>query len=128
MPSDNQLNAELLLNKLDIFNRLGSFYGLLGLVFLALLFTAVFKPGVNLTKAQNISLWVLAAGFALHTLGLGLRWYVSERAPWSNGYESMIYIGWTTTLAGLIFSRKSLGGLAATSVLVATILMVAGLS
>jgi cytochrome c-type biogenesis protein CcsB len=40
----------------------------------------------------------------------------------------MIYIGWTTTLAGLIFSRKSLGGLAATSVLVATILMVAGLS
>ena len=128
MPSDNQLNAELFLNKLDIFNRLGSFYGLLGLVFLGLLFTAVFKPGVNLTKAQNISLWVLFAGFALHTLGLGLRWYVSERAPWSNGYESMIYIGWTTTLAGLIFSRKSLGGLAATSVLVATILMVAGLS
>jgi ABC-type transport system involved in cytochrome c biogenesis permease subunit len=116
------LNAELLLNKLDIFNRLGSFYGLrCGLVFLALLFTAVFKPGINLTKVQNVSLWILTAGFALHTLGLGLRWYVSERAPWSNGYESMIYIGWTTTLAGLIFSRKSLGGLAATSVLVATI-------
>ena len=57
-----------------------------------------------------------------------MRWYVSGRAPWSNGYESMIYIAWTTTLAGLIFSRKSTGGLAATCVLAATILLVAGLS
>jgi cytochrome c-type biogenesis protein CcsB len=40
----------------------------------------------------------------------------------------MIYIGWTTTLAGLIFSRKSMGGLTATAVLAATILMVASLS
>ena len=67
-------------------------------------------------------------GFAFHTLGLGLRWYVSGRAPWSNGYESMIYIAWTTTLAGLIFARKSIGGLAATLILAATLLLVAGLS
>src|SRR5690606_6402661 len=66
--------------------------------------------------------------FFMHTFGLGLRWYVSGRAPWSNGYESMIYIGWTTVLAGLVFSRKSIGGLAATSVLAATIMMVAGMS
>ncbi|MBK8702301.1 MAG: cytochrome c biogenesis protein CcsA [Saprospiraceae bacterium] len=70
----------------------------------------------------------LLLAFLMHTLGLGLRWYISGRAPWSNGYESMIYIGWTTMLAGLIFARKSLGGLAATNVLAATILMVAGLS
>jgi ABC-type transport system involved in cytochrome c biogenesis permease subunit len=63
-----------------------------------------------------------------HTLGLGLRWYISGRAPWSNGYESMIYIGWTTTLAGILFSRKSLGGLAATTTLAATILLVASMS
>lgn len=128
LPSDAQLKSELLLNKLDIFSRLGKLYGLLGLAFLGLLFTAVFKPGVNLGKPFKILLAVMGFGFFMHTLGLGLRWYVSERAPWSNGYESMIYIGWTTTLAGLIFSRKSMGGLAATSVLVATILMVAGLS
>jgi cytochrome c-type biogenesis protein CcsB len=40
----------------------------------------------------------------------------------------MIYIGWTTTLAGLIFGRKSFGSLAATAVLAAVILMVAGMS
>ncbi len=128
LPSESKLNAELLLNKLDVFNRLGKIYGLLGLVFLGLLFTSVFKPRLNLDRAFKVSLAVLAAGFLFHTLGLGLRWYVSGRAPWSNGYESMIYIGWTTVLAGLVFARKSMGGLAATSVLAATILMVAGLS
>ncbi len=128
LPSASQLNAELLLNKLNIFNRLSMVYGLLGLVFLGLLFTSVFKPKLRLNLAFKIAFGALAFGFLMHTLGLGLRWYVSERAPWSNGYESMIYIGWTTVLAGLIFSRKSMGGLAATSVLSATILMVSGMS
>jgi cytochrome c-type biogenesis protein CcsB len=57
-----------------------------------------------------------------------LRWYISGRAPWSNGYESMIYIAWTSVLAGLLFTRKSLGGLAATMLLSGTILLVAMLS
>ena len=70
----------------------------------------------------------MALGFVFHTIGLGLRWYISGRAPWSNGYESMIYIAWTTMLAGTLFSRKSLGGLAATATLAATILLVASMS
>lgn len=128
LPSESQLQAELLLNKLDIFNRLGKIYGLLGLTFLTLLFSSVFKPDMKLDLPFKLAFGVLAFGFLMHTFGLGLRWYVSGRAPWSNGYESMIYIGWTTVLAGMIFSRKSTGGLAATSVLAATIMMVAGLS
>ncbi len=128
LPSESKLKAELLLNKLDVFNRLGKTYGLLGLAFLALLFTSVFKPRLNLKRPFKLALGILALGFLMHTVGLGLRWYISGRAPWSNGYESMIYIGWTTLLAGLVFSRKSMGGLAATSVLSATILMVAGMS
>lgn len=128
LPSSSTVKAELLLNKMNIFNRLGGVYGLLGLVFLFLLFTSVFKPGLNLKWPFTIAFWILVFGFLMHTTGLGLRWYVSGRAPWSNGYESMIYIGWTTVLAGLIFSRKSMGGLAATTILSATILMVAALS
>ncbi len=128
LPSSSRVNAELLLNKLNIFSRLGKLYGLLGLGFLVLLFTSVFKPDSKLQLASKIAFGILGAGFLMHTFGLGLRWYISGRAPWSNGYESLIYIGWTTTLAGLIFARKSLGGLAATTVLAATILMVAGLS
>ncbi|MDP3445557.1 MAG: cytochrome c biogenesis protein CcsA, partial [Ignavibacteria bacterium] len=66
--------------------------------------------------------------FVFQTLGLGLRWYIAGRAPWSNGYESMIYIGWVTVLAGLIFSRKSQMTIAATSILASIILMVAHLT
>ena len=128
LPSGPQLKAELLLNKMNVFERLSSMYGLLGLLFLGLLFSSVFKPGLNLNLPFKLAFGFLAFCFLMHTTGLGLRWYVSERAPWSNGYESMIYIGWTTVLAGLIFSRKSMGGLTATSVLAATIMMVAGLS
>ncbi|HEX5625185.1 MAG TPA: cytochrome c biogenesis protein CcsA, partial [Saprospiraceae bacterium] len=127
-PSDGKLKAEIMLNQLDVFGRLGKLYGLLGLWFVALLFTSVFAPGKSLHRPYIISFYILLACFAFQTLGLGLRWYVSGRAPWSNGYESMIYIAWTTVLAGLLFSRKSLGGLAATTMLSATVLMVAGLS
>jgi len=128
LPSDSKIKAEMFLNKLNVFDRLGKIYALLGLAFLGLLFISVFKPGISLKWPFNITFGILAISFGLHVLGLGLRWYVSGRAPWSNGYESMIYIAFTTTLAGLIFSRKSYGGLAATTVLSATILMVAGLS
>lgn len=128
LPSASKINAELLLNKMRVFSRLGKMYALLGMVFLGLLFTSVFNPDLSLKWPYKISFALLAFSFLLHTIGLGLRWYASGRAPWSNGYESMIYIAFTTMLAGLIFSRKSYGGLAATSVLSATILMVAGLS
>ncbi len=128
LPSAMQVKSEIFLNKSDVFNRLGSLYGLLSLAFLAFLFVRVFKPEARLKWPYYATMALFIGGFLLYTLGLGLRWYVSERAPWSNGYESMIYIGWTTTLAGLIFTRKSLGGLAATSVLASVILMVAHLS
>lgn len=128
LPWESQIKAELLLNYLNIFNRLTLLYGLLGLGFLGLLFTSIFNPKIRLQKLSKIALGILVFGFAMHTFGLGLRWFISGRAPWSNGYESMIYIAWTTVLAGLIFSRKSFGALAATTVLSATLLLVAGLS
>jgi cytochrome c-type biogenesis protein CcsB len=128
IPSDTQLNLEIALNNMRVFSRLSLYYSILGMAFLALLFISVFKPNLKIKKIAKVLFWLVIAGFIFHTIGLGIRWYVSERAPWSNGYESMIYIAWTTTLAGLIFTRKSLGGLAATMILAATILLVAMLS
>jgi ABC-type transport system involved in cytochrome c biogenesis permease subunit len=46
--------------------------------------------------------------FIYHTAGMGLRWYISGYAPWSNSYETMVYVAWATVLAGFIFGRKSL--------------------
>ena len=128
LPSATKLNAEIFLNNLNVFNRLALLYFLLGLVFLFFLFLSVFKPRVKLKTIYKILFTIVLIGFAFHTMGLGLRWYISGRAPWSNGYESMIYIAWTTTLAGIIFTRKSFGGLAATMILASTILLVSMLS
>ncbi|RLD60031.1 MAG: cytochrome C biogenesis protein, partial [Bacteroidetes bacterium] len=128
MPSPTKIKSEIFLNKTNVFNRLALLYMLLGIGFLFFLFLSVFKPTINLKIAYVILFSLVVLGFVFHTIGLGLRWYVSGRAPWSNGYESMIYIAWTTTLAGVLFTRKSLGGLAATMVLAATILLVSMLS
>lgn len=128
IPSPTKIKLEILLNNLDVFTQLVGFYLILGLVLLILLFVSVFRPNWHLKKVYYVLLGLVLAGFVLHTIGLGIRWYVSGRAPWSNGYESMIYIAWTSTLAGIIFTRKSFGGLSATMVLAGTILFVATLS
>jgi len=128
IPSETQQSAEIWLNNAKIFNRLALVYTLLGLAFLVLLFTGVFKADWKLNKIQTGLVALLILAFVFHTLGLGLRWYVSERAPWSNGYESMIYIAWTSTLAGILFSRKSPGAMAATNILAGVVLLIAMLS
>ncbi len=128
MPSKTKIRAEILLNEWQVFTRLAFWYMLLAMGFLFFLFLSVFKPEIRLKRVHLLLFALVVVGFGIHSLGLGLRWYVSGRAPWSNGYESMIYIAWTSTLAGLIFTRKSFGGLAATMVLAGTILFVATLS
>lgn len=128
MPSSMQINTELWLNRLNVFNRLSLIYGMLAVLFLLFFFITVFAPAMQLEKWIRIAGYLTFIAFVFHTIGLGMRWYVSGRAPWSNGYESMIYIGWTTVLAGLLFSRKAIGGLTATMALAATIMGVAGMS
>jgi cytochrome c-type biogenesis protein CcsB len=126
--SDSNISAEILYNKLMIFDRLSNYFGLVGIIMLVFVFMNIFKERKWINKSVSIFYIIIIAFFALQTLGLGLRWYISGRAPWSNGYESMIYISWVTVLAGLIFSRKSPMTIAATSILASIILMVAHLS
>ncbi|HJW28038.1 MAG TPA: cytochrome c biogenesis protein CcsA, partial [Saprospiraceae bacterium] len=126
--SERKVNMEIFLNKMNIFSRLSKIYGLLGFLFLLLFFARIFWSKISLRWSTNAAFYLMLVCFAAHTIGLAIRWYISGRAPWSNGYESMIYIGFTTVLAGMIFSRKSLGGLTATAILASTILMVSGLS
>jgi cytochrome c-type biogenesis protein CcsB len=44
--------------------------------------------------------------FVVHTAGIIIRWYISGRAPWSNGYESVVYVAWAAMFAGILFGRK----------------------
>lgn len=127
-PSEIRMEAELFYNKAAIFERLVPIYLVAGLILLGLIFTRLFKPTLNLDKAQKIVLWVLVIGFAAHTFNLALRWYISGHAPWSDGYESMIYIAWTIILAGILFARQSEFAVASTGILSGIALFVAHLS
>lgn len=127
-PSARKLDLEIKYNESHIFSKLSKGYGLVGFILIIFLFVGIFTPGKSLKVPIRIGLVLLIGLFAFHTLGLAVRWYISGHAPWSNGYESMIYIGWATVLAGFIFVRKSPITLAVTSILAALILWVAGLS
>ena len=63
--------------------------------------------------------------FALHTLGLIARWYISGHAPWSDAYESMIYVAWATMAFGVMLGKKSDLTFASTAFVTAMILMIA---
>ncbi len=125
MPSEGKIKAELLYNRLLIFNKLIGWYFTIGLILLILLLIKVFIPKMNLKWPIRIGMGLVFLGFIAHTFGLGLRWYIAGHAPWSNGYESMVYIAWAIVLAGVLLARKSPITLAATSVLAGWILIVA---
>jgi len=85
----------------------------------------IFRKNKILDFSIKACIAIVLLLFALHTGGLIARWIASGNAPWSNAYESMIYVGWATMLFGLLFGRKSSMTIAATAFLTAFILMVA---
>ena len=127
-PDEMKLKIETISNASNIFERLWPLYFLMGFVLLTLSFVQIIKPKFKLAMATKVGLGLLILFFIAHTLGLVMRWYISGHAPWSNGYESMIYIAWATVLAGFIFSKHSPMTLASTGILAGLILFVAHLN
>ena len=106
IPSETKKNIEILYNKINPFKRVFPLYLLFGFALLTTLFVNIFRQK-SLPKWLRSGFMVLIALlFVLHTVGLITRWYISGHAPWSNGFESIVYVAWATMLAGLIFGRK----------------------
>ncbi|MCF8226361.1 MAG: cytochrome c biogenesis protein CcsA [Bacteroidales bacterium] len=120
--------AEVLYNKINLFQRLIRFYGIFGLTLLVLQFFRIFRPRKWVEYLFWIGVIHLVVAFILHTLFFGLRWYVSGHAPLSNGYESMIFVSWIALLAGLIFAKRTGFAIALTAILSTLSLLVAHMS
>ena len=127
-PKKSKIDLEIIYNEISIFSRLFPYYFLMGLLLIVFSIIRLFKNNKLLRFFIHLFKWLIIFGFITHTFGLGLRWYISGHAPWSDGYESMIYIAWATIFAGIIFTRKSVLTLAATSVVSGLLLMVAHLN
>lgn len=125
MLSDRKISSEILYNKYDIFKRLFYLYMLAGVLMLAFCIVQLFKDNRFIRTMITVFHGLIGLFFVLHTLGLGVRWYISGHAPWSDAYESMIYVAWATMFFGLAFGRKSKLTVASTAFVVSIILMVA---
>ncbi|WP_396146070.1 cytochrome c biogenesis protein CcsA [Flavobacterium sp.] len=127
-PSDDQITSEILLNKYDVFKNLFWLYMLAGSLMLIMVIVSIFFNNKPIRIAVNAFHIIVGVLFGLHTLGLIARWYVSGHAPWSNAYESMIYVAWATMFFTLAFDRKSKLTVASGTFVASMILMVAHLN
>jgi len=128
LPSAFKTECEIFYYKAAIFEKLFPFYATAGLLLIVILVAGIITGSHRGQVLSRILVILITTGFMFHTLGLGVRWYISGHSPMSNGYESMLFVSWVTMIAGFIFGRRSMLPLAATTVLAGMTLMVAHMS
>ena len=125
MPSEDKINLEIAYNKINIFKKLFLFYGLFGFLLITFVILSIFSQKKFLNYIVKGLIGIIIMLFVFHTLGLLSRWYISGNAPWSNAYESIIYVAWATMLFGLYLGRKSSLTIGAATFVSCVILMIA---
>ena len=128
IPPQTKIDLEIFYNKVNIFKNLFPLYMMAGVLLFAFFFIQVFKPEREFKLVTGILKGLLLLALLAHTGGLALRWYIAGHAPWSDGYESMIYIAWATVLAGFVFMKRAPVTLSVASLLAGVTLLTAHMS
>lgn len=123
VPSKTKVDLEVFMNKININFKLLIFYTIIGGLLLVLGFVELFKPNKVLHKTIKTLIYAGIIGYIFHFLGLIARWYISGHAPWSNGYEAIIFISWVGISAGLVLYRNSNALIPSAGFMVAVIMM-----
>ena len=121
--SSEKMRAEVLYNRSEIFTRCRMAYFLAGLLLLILSFSS--GRAVRILRVFAVSL--LVSVFVFHTFGIGVRWYISGYAPWTNSYETMVYTAWATAFAGILFFRRNPAVSSLAAIFAGVILSVSGM-
>ncbi|GAA3756581.1 cytochrome c biogenesis protein CcsA [Flavobacterium ginsengiterrae] len=124
-PSEQKIDAEIAYNKYDVFKVLPYWYITASILMLIFTIVNIFFEKKWLRITVNAFHIIVGLLFVLHTLGLIARWYISGHAPWSNAYESIVYVAWATMFFGLAFDKKSKLTVASSAFVTAMILMAA---
>lgn len=128
MLSENKIDVEIAYNKANLFNRLYHYFAMFGFFMFTFIIIQIFNDRKIIGKIVTffkVCIWVF---FGLMTLGLIARWYISGHAPWSDAYESVLYVSWATVFFGLAFGRKSDLTVASTAFVASILLWVAHLN
>lgn len=123
-----KIEAEIRYNSQQFFDKARNGYLLLGFLLLVVAFLRLFRE-VTWTRVlfKLLGLGVVLL-FLYHGYGMAMRGYISGYAPWSNSYETMVYVAWATLLAGLVFGRRNDLTLATATLFGGIILFVSSLS
>ncbi len=127
-PTETQLKYEVFYNKANIFIFLRNVYGLLSLLLLGFAFyeNLSAKPSKVASFSLKLLIGLLGIAFLYHTFGMGLRWYLTGHAPWSNGYEALLLVAWGGLLAGFGSLKNSKITIASAALMAFFMLMTAG--
>ena len=106
-PSLNMIRAELLYNKLNLGNNLFGPFWIIGIFMLILGITMLFKEAKPIQWAWTTGQILSWVGLLIFTIHLGIRWYIAQHPPWSDGFEMLVFVAWGVLFFGLVFSNKS---------------------
>lgn len=126
VPPASKINLEIIYNKANIFFWLMIVYCLIGAVLVILAFVEVlgnYSPKSIVHKIIKGFFYLMVVTLFIQFVGLGVRWYLSGHAPWSNGYEAIIFISSIGVLAGAIMYRNRNAFIPASGAIVAMIMM-----
>ncbi|GAB5475682.1 MAG: cytochrome c biogenesis protein CcsA [Maribacter sp.] len=107
LPTDSKIKTEVVYNKLKIFKWLYQLYAVSGLLLFFILIFQILKNRKIWQIATYFFKGTIVVFFLWHTAGLILRWYISGHAPWSDAYESILFVSWAAMGVGMLFIRKS---------------------
>ncbi len=123
VPSDSKVKLEVFMNRVNVNFWLMIFYTMVGGLLVILGFIELFRPNKTINKIIRALIIIGAVGWFLQLLGLIGRWYISGHAPWSNGYEAIVFISWVGITAGFALYRNSNALIPAAGFMVAVIMM-----
>ncbi|MFT6983233.1 MAG: cytochrome c-type biogenesis protein CcsB [Crocinitomicaceae bacterium] len=133
VPSEKLVDLEIRYNKMNIFEKAINYYLYLGLIILIIYFVKVFIRRTHRVKKGFKTIgWVLigltSILFLYHGYGIYMRMMITGEAPWSNGFEAIVFISLVTVLTSLIFAKKNIATLAGGTIMAFFILWVANMN
>lgn len=124
----NNIQAELIFNRLNLFERLEKIFALIGFVMLILFFVYILRGRYFPRKLFKVFYFSAVVLLLLTEFGVGLRWYIGGYIPISNSFEVMIFLSGIVLFAGLVVSKKQPVALALALILGYTFLFVASMN
>lgn len=107
IPNNKRIAAELWYNELNLNFWLFQVFFTFGFIVLIIAITKIFIQKKSIELLWNILIILSLISFLIFTGNILLRWYVAQHAPWSNGYEMLVFVAWVLMLCGLMTFRKS---------------------